>query len=311
MGDTASSETTLQPSIDLTTAFYDVMFGFQRGKDNGLNEVEQLIYRQIEGSMSNDSKMSEFVPILPNIFSELLVELKQEDVDFKKIARVIKTDPLMSAMVIETANRPFFRRTSDEIISIEGAVSNLGLSKVAAIIFDMVMKQMMKIKPGYFERFGDLIWLHSRECAIACQELAKKENEDAFLCYLLGLVHDIGKLVIFSFIAETNSVVDTFALPGSKCFKNFLVEIVNDVSRVVVSEWALPEPVNAAIKLQGEPPVSALNKILYQGNLIADLYRFVDVGYIDESRCFELLLENDISEELARSVFAAIERDES
>lgn len=308
MGDTPLIDSKSRFSINLNTAFYDVMFGFHGSTDNGLNPLEALICRQIKDRMATKSKMSPYVPVLPSIFAELLAELKRDDVDFARVSAIIKNDPLMSAAVIETANRPFFRRTESEVVAIDEAVSNLGLNKSAAIVFDLIMKQMMTISPGYFERFGGFLWEHSKDCAVVCQELGKQHKEDVSLCYLMGLVHDIGKLVILSFIAETGTVVDMNSNLGSAGFKTFLASTVNEVSGAAVSEWALPASICQAISMQKASSLGGLDLILYQGNLLADLYRFVNVGYIDERCCFEILLEHDIPEDEARCFFAVLDQ---
>ena len=62
---------------------------------------------------------------------------------------------------------------------------------------------MFTVNLYHFKLFGSVIWQHSLEAAVLRQTLSKDKKElSQFHCYLLGLVHDLGKVVAFQYISQ-------------------------------------------------------------------------------------------------------------
>lgn len=85
----------------------------------------------------------------------------------------------------------------------EDALSRIGLEESLNIIHNVFMKNMIFSKENIFDDFLERYFKHSvavaNLCEIICEHLSIKTDEDP---YLLGLFHDIGKLVFITAVDE-------------------------------------------------------------------------------------------------------------
>ncbi len=135
------------------------------------------------------------LPSLPHILLKLIAACRQEDATIPSIARLIETDPALSARVIRLVNSAWCQLTY-EVTGIEHAITLLGMDAVKNIAISTAVGQVFnarQLSPGF-----DLkaFWRHSLLTAIIGKSLAETMNlkctDQAFLA---GLLHDIGRLV--------------------------------------------------------------------------------------------------------------------
>ncbi|KWT92873.1 HDOD domain-containing protein [Candidatus Magnetominusculus xianensis] len=189
------------------------------------------------------------LPVQPSILSEIQTEMANEYADFKKIAKLVKKDISMSAMVIKVANSPLF--LGGGIESIEQALNMLGINNFYNIILSVALKKKLSeigISADFFEQF----WTHTETVAIACMLLARKLKLPLEgYAYICGMFHDCA-VPLLTKRFETYNKVLKLALRTS----HSVVDIENDTfktnhcvaSYVLAKSWNLPEPVCNAIR---------------------------------------------------------------
>ncbi len=102
-----------------------------------------------------------------------------------------------------------------------------GIANIAATV---LMKALMPDKPIYFKTFGKQIWTHSLQCAHLSQSLALHYKQNEFDAHFAGLIHDVGKIIIFESLCNALGKVLTGELPGSIAFKKLMSEMSLDMS---------------------------------------------------------------------------------
>lgn len=143
---------------------------------------------------------SKNLPTLPHILLRLIEVCNNEESTIKDISQVINKDPSLSANVMRMAN-PAYSRLPNRAKDVEQALSLLGIDAIKNIaISTSVYQAFSKAKdPSGLKVF----WCHSLMCATLAKLIAKKTQyaypEEAFLS---GLLHDIGKLVLWVNFAE-------------------------------------------------------------------------------------------------------------
>ena len=220
--------------IDLSTAFYDVMFGKSDENTDTLNSIENAVCNEITQLLEHKD-ISSLVPPIPAQIMQITNALADEETDFRVLSDIIETDVALAGEVISKANSPALRRTDKPIENIQDAVANLGLSGVGDIANNVLMKRVMNIKPIYFKKFGAQIWTHSDECALVCRFLANEYESG--LCYLLGLLHDVGKVVMFKCLVDSFSRADPTSKPGGKLFKEMMIRYSLWLSWRIAESW--------------------------------------------------------------------------
>ncbi len=132
---------------------------------------------------------------LPDIVHRLDNAINDPYSDLSDIAAIIGTDPGLSARILKIANSAMFSFPA-RIETVTYAVSIIGTKQLRDLVFASCVIDVFKdaFKPGV-----DLatFWKHSIATGITSRVLAtyrREPNVERF--YLIGLMHDIGKLVL-------------------------------------------------------------------------------------------------------------------
>ena len=265
-------------SFDISTAFYDVMFGKPAESAETLNPLEQQVCDGI-AQLIEVKEVSSLVPPIPTQLIELNKALLDDTADFEELQGIIESDMALSGEIISRANAPAFRRTNKDIENISQAIASLGLLGIGDIANNIMMKRVMGIQPIYHKMFGKQIWEHSEECAVLCRALAR--DYDPGLCYLLGLLHDVGKVVMFKCLVDAFKLANPDDIPGGKLFKDMMVRYSLWLSWRISESWQMPEPITNAVKQQRDKDPDGLGAILKQSNLLSELNMLKKAGHID------------------------------
>ena len=289
------------------TAFYDVLFINQRDENTAINKYEADILQNVN-MLIDKKKINGTIPKLPGIFSQILGELNKEHTDFHKIATILKKDPILTAKVLTLVNSAYYKRTQNVIDDLGRAISLLGLDTISTIFFNLVVKPLTSMSLLHYKLFGKLIWQHSLETACVSEMLSKHFSaSNTFLCYLMGLVHDLGKVFIFKIMSEQWQQQIECKHLGSKAFKVELTALSKKLSLLIAQEWQLPEILTHAIKnhangIKDEP----YSKVLHVANKVSELHLNNQENIINIKTASDSLLKLGLSAELAHECLVEV-----
>jgi len=286
-------------STSISTAFYDSLFG-KAEPCSSLNTLENETLNCVRDTLNNPEKLSKRIPPLPAILLELIDTLKSEDAEFLDFVAIIEKDPALAINVLKIANTAKYSRGDEEILSLRKAVCLLGVAGVANIATTVLMQALMPDKPIYFKTFGRQIWVHSLQCAHLSQSIAIHYKQDEFDAHFLGLIHDVGKIIIFESLCHAFGKVLSGDLPGSTPFKELMSEMSQDMSYCIAQEWGLPKPYCDALLEQYTKKTSKLSKILYKANKLSEIHLLWKKGLIDENQIEALIEKLNIDESIWR-----------
>jgi putative nucleotidyltransferase with HDIG domain len=164
--------------------------------------------------------LSQDLPTLQNYVMDLNALLSSPTVDLKKVGKVIRTDPSLSAQVLRLCNSALFglRR---RVISIEQAAILLGTERLRTLVLTCSLMQFAgkRVPPEKLVVF----WQHSFLTALLSERIARQvdyfEKEQAYLC---GLLHDIGQLPLSILVLEEEG--KKRRLPPSDWLDNAAIE---------------------------------------------------------------------------------------
>jgi putative nucleotidyltransferase with HDIG domain len=213
-------------------------------------------------------------------FSQTVVQLGQllrdDEAGPGEYEAVVQLDVALTANLLRMANSAYFG-FSRKISSVREAITLLGarrlfeLSAMAAV--EAVVPPTL---PGYGIDSG-VYWCHSVAVAVLAERLAKERKLSVpALTFTSGLLHDIGKLVISSFLATR---VDD--LRGSlqknnqsllECEREILGADHAQIGAELAQTWNLPEDVVRVIAYHHEPGRVDKDK----GDVVVDLVHSAD-----------------------------------
>ncbi len=161
--------------------------------------------------------------------------------DVSDVDRLISSDQALCAEVLRAANSPFYGGLSP-IRTIQQAIVRLGLDQVTRLVCLASQFSKYRARDRQLSAMLQDLWHHSSTTAIASQWIARRlraeEIEDE--CFLGGLFHDIGKLLILRAIDEINY------LEGRLTISKMLVREVLDVAHTqlgynLLTRWSIPK----------------------------------------------------------------------
>jgi putative nucleotidyltransferase with HDIG domain len=135
------------------------------------------------------------LPTLPSLLRELFEVLQDEQSNFADIARIIKHDQTITERILRVANSPYFGH-SGYVSTIEQAIMFLGYDLVKGICLGA---SVFKLLDGGKKRTLSNLWRHSFEVGIIAANIAdQKSSSDPSVCFVAGLLHDIGRVVLLT-----------------------------------------------------------------------------------------------------------------
>lgn len=185
------------------------------------------------------------LPTLPAVVSALGRRFNAPDVSAAEIADLLGHDQALTARVLRLANSAFYA-PREPVRSPQQAVVLLGLSTVRAIT----------LKASVFTAFpiadARPFWLHSLATACAARAIARLAGlspaDDAFV---MGLLHDIGKLAMAEHVPEAYALVRArVSRDGGLIRDAEIAELGCDHAAVggfLCSHWSLPIEFRTAI----------------------------------------------------------------
>ncbi|MBW2107707.1 MAG: HDOD domain-containing protein [Deltaproteobacteria bacterium] len=142
-------------------------------------------------------KTSKNLPSLPHILLKLIDACNNQAGSIEEISEIISKDSSLSARVMKMVNSAFYG-LSVRVTSVNQALLMLGTEAVKNIAVSAAVFRVFGVSKGDDAFRLKQFWYHGLLCATVAELIAKKtsysSSDEAFLS---GLLHDIGKLVLW------------------------------------------------------------------------------------------------------------------
>ncbi|QYJ78891.1 HDOD domain-containing protein [Shewanella acanthi] len=267
-----AEETSTILSVDLAALFYSLLFSV-RAKDVGgvANNLERRVIREVESALTSPDVIAETVLKLPSKVLELDKKLADPAFDIKELLALIERDPVLSVEVLKLCNSPAFKRGDRDVTSLQQALIQLGREQLRRFVTSCLVREMLDIKPIYFRRFGAEIWRHSMQVAYLASELSEEDSDTAFL---LGLLHDVGKLAIFKMLLDAFVQAEPGEQPNSWLFRQVMTSKSLTLSALLAKHWQLPKAFEIELDRLAnvtQRPMDGLAPVVWQANIISEI----------------------------------------
>ena len=142
------------------------------------------------------------IPTLATIVFELNQHLQNPETFIAKVSETIEKDQAMALKILKLVNSAFYGFCSN-VSDIKNAVVLLGFNAVRnAIISVSVINALPKTL--LFQDFEMIdFWKHSLSVAVTSKSIAQKSGLDSpDNCFVGGLLHDLGKVIMAQYFTE-------------------------------------------------------------------------------------------------------------
>lgn len=211
------------------------------------------------------------LPPMPHVASEALRKIAEPDTSAEEIQKILAKDPALAARVLKLANSSFYAR-SRTIATLRDAVVVIGLKTVRTLVLASITRDL-------FDPFGlteKLLWEHAVGCGLAARTLAVSLRfSRAEECFLAGLLHDVGKMILLTHHPEPmrRIIQDVYNDPDlsfAALERDAFGFDHAEVGRLLATKWRFPEEIAEAIGCHHRPGsaklMPALSVIVHLAN---------------------------------------------
>ena len=261
-------------SNDINSMFESVITNARNGAKSVATQERRNIIR--------DLKAIKTLPPLPEIYFKVEELAQNPNATSSDYSRILELDTGITARLFRMSNSAFFS-FNRKVKSVKDAVALMGTREIVSLVRLACITGNLKVKPE-IESSVKKVWEHSAICAIAAQLIyeegdikAKNEEfkESLFIC---GIIHDIGKIILWKFFPDIYLPLmlnpDIGSDPSTGDEKKYLGVSHSDVGRSLADHWQLPESFRNVIAYHHTPtlrPESDLVMIIHISNIVSKL----------------------------------------
>ncbi|MDO6444828.1 HDOD domain-containing protein [Colwellia sp. 1_MG-2023] len=240
--------------------------------------------------------------VLSDSFIRIKELIDDEASTIDDISDVILIDPALAGTILKLANSSFFNYPG-KIDTISKAVLVLGITEVYNLVIAYFTTKAFKSISAPAE-FLESFWEQSVDCALMIKYLGFKLGvPNAERLFILGLLHNLGELVIQQFQAENVELANKFTtkeLPWLKQ-KEVLGFTYADCTGELLKLWQLPYNLIEPIRFQNDDDFeysTMETKLLYIAKRMMLLNRqcksHVQGDVLSHEKLAELALEQEV-----------------
>lgn len=183
------------------------------------------------------------LPSLPDIVSRINSFIQDGDADIRQLAKIIQTDPVITARIINVANSALFTSTG-KVDSVKESLIRIGIKATRGIVISVILRNLFRPTQPLITERSSLYYRKSIETGVLASMLSTQlkvlESDYAFLS---GILHNIGILPV---LIAADSHGTTLRDPS------LLEKLINDlyipVGVMLLSEWEFDDDIIRVIK---------------------------------------------------------------
>ncbi len=206
----------------------------------------------------NRLKTSGNLPSMPQVLVQLIDACHKTEVDLREVSSIVEQDTTLSAKILQLANSAFMGAKSS-FVDIGQAVIYLGADTVKNLAISVSVQQVFRRIETNGLLSMDRFWYHSCLNAVIARRMATITGyTNPAEAYLAGLLHDIGKLVLWMAFPGKYAPL---LLKGIRCHNGRLAFLEQEKLHInhcqagawLVDEWRFPTLFGDAIRFHHHP----------------------------------------------------------
>jgi len=214
------------------------------------------------------------VAALPAVVMKFSEAIKNPLTSNQQLEKIISEDSALASKILMIANSALFNFPS-KIDTIASAISIIGHKQLNEVILSCSIVSIFKDLPQDVIDM-DMFWRHSIAVATASRILAaqrREQNIEKF--FTAGLLHDIGKLIMFAEIPKNMKEVMERCANSKELMHKVETELLGfdhaKLGAMLLKKWKLPEEIVAAIYYHHIPSISKGDVVYSSVVHIADI----------------------------------------
>lgn len=213
-----------------------------------MSAAERLTSTQLVDSL-------ESIGTIPTAAAQVFGLINDPKAVLSDFERVLRPDVGLTANLLKSANSAYFR-ASREITSVKDAIGRMGLRRTFEVVASASFAKTIPPRLRGYELEADAYWSHSIAVAVLSDRIGRAVGFTyPDLAFTAGLLHDLGKVVIASWLDGSGGLMPVPAgsfthVEGERSLLGF--DHV-EAGEALALKWNLPKDLAAATRWHHDP----------------------------------------------------------
>ena len=222
------------------------------------------------------------LPSFPETALKAIRVIKDPGSSAQDLVDIIQYDQNITANILRFANSALFGLRT-RVTSLKRAVAYLGSKAIVDMLF---LSGSLSYFRGQYEGYGlkgKELLTHSVSTALMCRILGERMGQEhTSTVFTAGLLHDVGKVVLTSFVEDKYTEIMQLVTNENYSFVTAEREILGmdhaQVGGEVAQEWGIPEEISRPISLHHEFEKAPLEDVSTPLVFLSDQLCFITGG---------------------------------
>ncbi len=218
-----------------------------------------------EGALKKVVSQLESLPSFPELYFELIEELKSPESSMDRVGKIISKDMAMTAKILQLVNSAFFG-IPQHVSNPAHAAKLIGLDIIRALVLSMRVFSHFEKIPMIGLQISEL-WDHSAVSAVCAKEIAIAETQDKKVvddAFISGMLHDIGILILSANFPGKYKEAIELTNKGNIPFFEAEIQVFGashaEVGGYLLALWGLPNVIAEAVFFHHKPEKCHFNQ---------------------------------------------------
>ncbi|MBL8729843.1 MAG: HDOD domain-containing protein [Planctomycetes bacterium] len=239
---------------------------------------------------------SDLIPPLPDLVAVVLSALNKQETEPQDLEQLMQNDQVLVAKMLAMVNSPFYGMNRT-IRTVREAVMVLGFRGVRSLVLATSTAKFLQRDYSCYGHGPKGLWLHAICVAAGAKALARECKlgaEAAEQLFVAGLLHDIGKMLLVNYLADSGKRFD--GVQSITEFERTTIGLDHtEAGALVTAKWNLASDIQEVIKAHHDAANGSVARAVAAVRLADAVAHEIGVGYLPGKAPAAAILPADIA----------------
>ncbi|MEA1923318.1 MAG: HDOD domain-containing protein [Pseudomonadota bacterium] len=198
------------------------------------------------------------MPPFPQVVQRAMQALAEPEYEVSGLVDILKVDQAVTANILKLCNSAYFGLPR-KVSSLKEAVVYLGANQLRQLLLSGAASKIYEKPNAGYAVFADELWRHALATAVMAQVLRRhlRLKIDENMVFTAALLHDVGKVVLSTFVADKYLAIESMVESGEYSFQEAEKEVLGfdhaEIGGKIAESWDFPPAIVAAIAFHHKP----------------------------------------------------------